>query len=421
MRTIRTTYLLCAALVLLPAAMSGCAGGPRSELVVIPDSGETPAAGVGGWPFQVEKIYRLPATESSTSQPLGWSNRDTFVALSANIRQRDELIFNVQSFAPPYANSATLMRMDTDMSPDTLSTDGRYLSGTSRTKNGVIVKLLSLPDGEERTVAELAAGEARLISEAGAWSANSRYLAYLLYGTAPQQQRLQAQADTGNGQILPAKPEEASPSIRVLICDALNGTAAQYPLNGLDLAAGSMTVLPSNDASALLIVYGGAVRMAERDGTGYEVKFSPPAEGEGIVSAAADWVNGDQFVYLDEDGTLYAYDRRNGETVILLEKIGRFRLSRDRKAIAYFASGQNAVYAGKLQGNNILYGQSVYRGIVPEFMDWSPDGRRLLIDGRKLYTQTGRIARPEPTAEPSEALIVAEIQTDKQLLIVEFH
>lgn len=415
--------LLCAALALLSAALSGCAGGPRTELVVIPDAGESPAAGAVGQPFQVKTIYRMPVSESSAMQPLGWSAPDTVVALTANLQSRDKLIYRVLSLTPPYTDPASLFSVDTGMRPESLSPDGRYLSGTSPNEDGVAVKLRSVPDGEERTIAELVAGEAKMVSEAGAWSANGRYLAYLLVGSAPQQSRLQPRADAGNARSEAASDEiqEAVRSVRVLVCDALNGTAAQYPLNGLDRLASGMTVRPSDDAGALLIVSGSAVRMAERDGSGYEVKFSPPPAEDGrIDGAAADWVDEDRFVYLDEDGTLFAYDRRVGETVILKDQIGRFRLSRDRKAIAYFASGQDSVHAGKLQGNNILQAQPVYQGIVPAFMDWSPDGSRLLIEGRKRYVPSGQIVRPAPTTEPAEQLPRAEPSEGDQQLIVVF-
>jgi len=417
-----TRWLLpCAAAALLASALSGCAGGSRTELVVIPDAGEPPASATGGQPFRVKTIYRLPVSESDVVRPLGWSDPDTVIALTANLMQRDKLVYHVLSLAPPYTNSAVLFDADAGMRLESLSPDGRYLSGTSRTEHGIAVRLVSLPDGELRTVAELLAGEARLISEAGAWSANGRYLAYLLVGSNTQQERLQPQADNGNRQPVDAREElqEAVRSVRVLLFDVRNASVAQYPLDGLDRMMTGMTVRPSDDGGALLIVSDIAVRMAERNGDGYEVKFSPPIGDDGI-EAAADWVDDDRFIYLDESGTLFAYDRRIGETVILKDQLSRYRLSRDREAIAYFASGRDSVFAGKLQGNNILYEQPVYQGIVPAFMDWSLDGGRLLIEGRKRYAPSGQIARPAPTTSPSEQPPVAEPSAGDQQLIVVF-
>lgn len=424
-RRLARLLLPCAASTLLAAALSGCAGGPRTELVVIPDTGESPASATGGQPFRVKTIYRLPVSESNAVQPLGWSAPDTVVALTANLMQRDKLVYHVLGLAPPYTDAEVLLDADTGMRPGSLSPDGRYLSGTSRTENGISVRLLSLPDGEERTVAGLVAREAELISEVGAWSANGRYLAYLLIGSGTQQERLQPQADGGDGGgdgrsgSVRAEARESGRAVLVLLCDVRGGSVEQYPLFGLDRLMDGMTVRPSDDGGALLIVAGSAVRMAERVGSGYEVKFSPPFVGEGIDSAA-DWVDDDRFVYLDENGTLFSYDRRIGETVILKDQIGHYRLSRDRGAIAYFASGQDSVFAGKLQGNNILYEQPVYQGIVPVFMDWSPDGSRLLIEGRKRYSPSGQIARPAPTVSPDEQPPLSEPSAGDQQLIVVF-
>src|SRR5690606_18365745 len=81
-----TRWLLpCAAAALLASALSGCAGGSRTELVVIPDAGEPPASATGGQPFRVKTIYRLPVSESDVVRPLGWSDPDTVIALTANL------------------------------------------------------------------------------------------------------------------------------------------------------------------------------------------------------------------------------------------------------------------------------------------------------------------------------------------------
>ncbi|MBD2848079.1 hypothetical protein IDH44_23020 [Paenibacillus sp. IB182496] len=394
-RRIGSAGLACAALVVVLAVLSGCGGGPHTELIVMPDASEAPASDAGSFPYQVERIYSLPTTESELTQPIGWSDPDTVVALSASLQTREQLIYGVHTLVPPYAAASEPLRLDDGLRPERLSPDGRYLAATDRDRgDGMAVRVVTLPDGETRTVAELAGSQVRMLGEAGAWSANSRYLAYFLLRNV-----------------------QGERSVSILLCDVEDGTAAHYPVAGLDNVTSDMTVIPTNDAGAVLFVTESAVRMAVRDGSRYLVAFAPPVEGEGIERAMAEWVNDNQFIYLDENGTLSAYDHRTGETVVLLEKIGRFRLSRDRKAIAYFASGRHAVYAARLQGNNLLYESTVYQGILPTAMDWSPGGKRLLLQGGKRYPLSDRMMHPSTA---SDTPIVAEGPEDRQQIIVEF-
>src|SRR5690606_39255647 len=88
--------------------------------------------------------------------------------------------------------------------------------------------------------------------------------------------------------------------------------------------------------------------------------------------------------FIGTDGTLFAHDLRNDGYAVLLDQAGGFALSRDRSHIAYTTSDA-AVEVAKLQGNNLLYKTTVYRGIVADGLAWSPDGGSLLIQGRKPY------------------------------------
>lgn len=97
------------------------------------------------------------------------------------------------------------------------------------------------------------------------------------------------------------------------------------------------------------------------------------------------WLNNDQFVFLDTGETLYEYDRRNGELSALLEKVTVFKFSNDLKKIAYSLKDEDNIYAGKLQGKNILYEEPIYHGTIPSEIYWSPDGNSLLVSAQYQY------------------------------------
>ena len=145
--------------------------------------------------------------------------------------------------------------------------------------------------------------------------------------------------------------------------------------------------------------------LAKREGSGFRVQYDHPSGPNGPYGST-----NDQFVFLGGDNTLFEYDRRNGELSVLLEKVGSFRISSDREAIAYTQNEKDTIYAGKLQGNNILYRNVVYQGIVPLQMHWSPGNDALLIDGWKQYARSAEQSMPT-TAAPEAA---------KQPFIIEF-
>ncbi len=71
------------------------------------------------------------------------------------------------------------------------------------------------------------------------------------------------------------------------------------------------------------------------------------------------WLNNDQFVFLSTGETLYEYDLRNSELSVLLENVAVFKISNDRKKIAYSLYDKDNTYAGKPQGK-ISCSQSQY-------------------------------------------------------------
>ena len=93
---------------------------------------------------------------------------------------------------------------------------------------------------------------------------------------------------------------------------------------------------------------------------------------------------------------MYVYDRRNHELSILLEKVDSFEFSQDRKYVAYSQNGEDTIYAGKLQGKNVLSAEPIYHGVIPSKMYWSSDHRRLLVNGRKIIPKRRDRLRSNP-------------------------
>jgi hypothetical protein len=112
-----------------------------------------------------------------------------------------------------------------------------------------------------------------------------------------------------------------------------------------------------------------------------------------------DWIDPYRVAFTGTDGTLFAHDLRNDGYAVLLDQAGSFALSRDRSYIAY-TTPDATVEVAKLQGNNLLYKTTVYRGIVADGLVWSPDGGSLLIQGRKPYDDPAVV--PQAVAEESQ-------------------
>lgn len=98
------------------------------------------------------------------------------------------------------------------------------------------------------------------------------------------------------------------------------------------------------------------------------------------------WLNNDQFVFLSTGETLYEYDLRNSELSVLLENVAVFKISNDRKKIAYSLYDKDNTYAGKPQGKNILFAEPIYHGTNPSEIYWSPDGDNLLVYNQNPYS-----------------------------------
>ncbi|MFC4810087.1 hypothetical protein [Paenibacillus sp. GCM10023250] len=380
----RTTLrVLAAALacMLLLLALAGCMDDPRSETIVIPGTeDEGPAGEAGsGTPFRVKTIYPLPVEEKYKLPVLGWADGDALIGyFAAGTAPGTAEIRGLQQLDPPYEQPKPLAGAGNLLMDDfgALSPDGKTIAVLAKTAKGIGLTLVTVDGGQVKRVPETT--QKQLYSPALRWSGNGRFLSYLAYG-------------------------EARGELRIAAYDAKSGTLGELPLAGLQKYGSNATVVLTDDGSGALIEDGKTIAMAKRAGDRFEVKYDHPSGiGAGV------WVDDDRFAFLGADGTLFQYDGRSGELSVLLEKVAYFSLSPDRKAIAYTRSDPDdvSVYAGKLQGNNVLSQSAIFQGVIPYLMAWSPSGTALLIDGGKPYAST----TAQETA-PSAAAVDGRQQT----------
>ncbi len=262
-----------------------------------------------------------------------------------------------------------------------LSPNGKYVSGIAKTEEGVFLQLTAYPGGEVESLEATTDANQELWFEEPAWSGNSRFVSYM---------------------VMESNKRQSS----IGIYDTQAESARVYRLKGLETEALPLKVIVSDDGKMVLIVldeygHGRRIAMGAVKGNTIDVQY----EHE-IGADQAAWLNDDQFVFLGTEGTLYVYDRRNHELSILLEKVDSFEFSQDRKYVAYSQNGEDTIYAGKLQGKNVLSAEPIYHGVIPSKMYWSPDHRRLLVNGRKNYSKEKGPVAIEPT--------------DQQPFIIEF-
>lgn len=380
MRRMLTLYAAFGLLILL---LAGCLSNARSETIIIPGTEEEQTNGANGQSFQVRTIYRLPAAAMKKGQMLGWSGTDAVIGLYMDTMPSQEPTWQLQRFVPPYDKADLLQRVNVDTDMYELSPDGKLLSGFTKDKSGIALQVITLADGKTKAITAPDSRPWELRSRYLKWSDGNRYVSFLTAGSARDQ-------------------------TNIGVYDTKAGTVKLYPLTGLEDGRYIEAVTMSNDAEGALIDTGNRIALAKRSGDGFSIQYDhPAAASDGIA-----WINDDQIAFLGTDSTLFEYDSRNGELSVLLEKVGSFRLSPNRKAIAYTQNEEDTIFAGKLQGNNILYRSTVYQGIIPLRMHWSPSNDALLIDGRKQYL------RPAVQSGPAEA--AAAPAADYLPFIIEF-
>ncbi|MGG6311703.1 WD40 repeat domain-containing protein [Paenibacillus macerans] len=351
----KITFLL-ASVVLAGFLLSGCMRDQRTQTIIIPDTEEDREQSQTNGPFEVKTIFRLPGEVWRGGSVLGWYGPDKLLRLAQDSGVSGQTL---ESLAAPFESGKKLYQLDKKTAIMGLSPDGRYAVSYGTGSDGPFsLKLISIADRSEKVVDKSTSRE--FLSKWFMWSDNSRYLSYLT-------------------------SDESMKSVTVNVYDSDSGELRHYAMPGGSKENFNAAVKFSDDGKTALIVNGYSDRSELTIGIWEGDKFSALYQHELAGGTLVAWINSDQAAFIGRDGALYTYDPRNDAVAVLLERADDFQLSPDRKFIAY-TKDKDTIYAGKLQGNNILNPKSLYQGVIPWQMAWSPDNGKLLVQGQKSYT-----------------------------------
>lgn len=377
-----TGTALLLALTLIAAA---CAGGSQTETILIPDTKAEASPSGETAPFAVKTIYPVMDGNRDSITPLGWTDNDAILAM----RPVKGSAFSLERLDVPYESRLKLMDIEGYPSFAAMSPDGKYVASLKITDKVYDISLVRLDNGQKTELGSISDMQMRFFQPR--WSGNSRFFAYVT-------------SDINSGES------------RVTVYDAAGGNKEVYTAVSDRKKSSITSVYISDDGqSAALVRSEGSeswLEYGDWNGSGFAVKYKHPVLS--VKSKIAEWMNPDQLAFIGDEGNLYAYDRRNGNLTVLLEKIENFSLSKDRKFIAYYQDG-GIVNAAALYGNNVLNKETVYRGIAISSMEWSPDNGKLLLSGYKYYDKyyDKDVSRPAPVKpmEITEPFVVIEFKS----------
>lgn len=330
--------------------------GKRSETIIIPSGEENHIYDQKTRPFQVNTIYRLP----KVGQLLGWSSPDSVVGFFKGEGTSERTAHSLQRLSSPYEKAEIVKGVESNTSNLKMSPDGKRIAGVTLSLSKASMQLFSPASGKKTEIASTSASNEVYVQDVS-WSNNSRYVCYLVLDVGQGDETGLRVYDTASGTLKTYSLNDFAEK------DSLTGVNISD--NGRDLL---FTVLQRSDE------YG--IRMGTIDGSRIKIEDKRLDSRGGPV-----WLNNDQFVFLDTGETLCEYDRRNGELSALLDKVTVFKFSNDFKKIAYSLKDEDNIYAGKLQGKNILYEEPIYHGTIPSEIFWSPDGNSLLVNAQYQY------------------------------------
>ncbi|WNW25773.1 WD40 repeat domain-containing protein [Bacillus inaquosorum] len=330
--------------------------GKRSETIIIPNKEENQSEDdQKSGSFQVKKIYRLPKAD----QLLGWSSSNAIVGFFKGNDSTERTAQHLQRLPFPFEKPETLKSIESNTANLKMSPDGKSIVGLAMLSDKTTLNLISLTNRNKKEIASFPSNKDAYVQDVS-WSNNSKYICYLVIDPAK------------NGQT----------AVNVYNIDS--GTLKTYPLKNVDEKESLTAVSISDDGRSLLftMLHGQQYRIMTGtiSGDGITIQNKRQNSYDGPV-----WLNNDKFVFLGTGETLYEYDLRNNELSVLLENVAVFKISNDRKKIAYSLSDKDNTYAGKLQGKNILYAEPIYHGPNPSEIYWSPDGSNLLVYDQNQY------------------------------------
>ncbi|WP_409340760.1 hypothetical protein [Paenibacillus sp. MBLB4367] len=363
--------------VLLAAVAAGCTDGLTGKTVIIPDSEETQERSAGNEEFAVKKMYKLLENEDSTGELLGWAGHNQ--VLGAFGRRGGPTGIELVDYVNRSRQKVAEVNGQAEVTG--ASPDGAFVTTVWEENGKEQLAILQLATNKELRISDFADGSMR--KSAVTWSNNSRYVAYV-------------------------KGKRKQTEAQIVVYDVSGQTRSEYTIDRTNAEYSQFDIKISDDGkSALICNYSGsqsAIVYGKIAAGVFTGQFEQLASSE----AGMDFVSENQFVYVGAQGTLTLYDTRKASSFPLVEQIGTFRVSADRKYIAY-SKGRENIFVVKLQGNAVMNEKSIYKGLIPLHMDWSPDSKKLLVYGRKSYPA------------PAPALRPAVVLPDQPPYIIEFY
>ncbi|MFC4597779.1 hypothetical protein [Cohnella hongkongensis] len=367
-------YVLFAVVSLL---LTGCLGTPRTETILMDDAEQRGSDEDEASLFNVETIYTVLDGDKEPLFPIGWIDDNSLLGITPSYRP----YFNRVN--EPYAARQKLLDPGPFQAEGTynsivLSPDQRHVSYVDMTGNAIELNLHSLSDGENSRI-EISRSKSIYFTQMS-WSNNSRFFSY-------------ADSDEMDGAAL------------LFVYDRTEKKTKRYKLPGSQLNEWVWFVSVSdNGEDAVIVKTSGRDSMMEwgkLSGDAFIPQYRHPISTDGRV----EWIHPDQIAFVGADGTLYAYDQRNRLLSAMLNDVGRFRLSGDRKFIAY-TQGDD-VYAASMYGNTVLNRKQIYKGIDAYGMEWSPTNGKLLVYGLKSGSPQA-VRELVSAADPvSQSLVIA--------------
>ncbi|SDE14705.1 hypothetical protein SAMN02799630_04806 [Paenibacillus sp. UNCCL117] len=365
-------YVLLATVCFL---LTGCLGAPRTETIILNDAEQQPGEETS--PFTVQTIYSVLDGQGEGIYPIGWIDASALLAFTPEFPSWSRL----DRVNEPYTARQKLSEVGVFTYPQNSlvsSPDRQNAAYISVSDRVLQLNLHSLGDSGN-TLIETTKNK-QILNARMSWSSNGRLLCYTI-------------------------DNEDEKAIQLSVYDTIEGKSRRYtlPLAQQDELVTSVYVSNSGEAAVIVKRLGqeSVLELGELRGNEFISQYRHPISNEDWV----EWIHQDQISFVGADGILYAYDQRNDVLSVLLNDIGQFRLSSDRKFIVYTQEG-DAVYAASIYGNNVLNMKQIYKGIVPYQMVWSPDNGKLLLVGSKPKEQ----AKSKPYTELKYQGLVIEFK-----------